>query len=180
MISTLVTMAPALLLDGVALRHPGVVPARATALRMEMSDAEKARAYEEQVARAEAMAKDPSIRPPRKGLFEGLPGLSSTFGKKNDGGEGGFGAAFQKAATGWNAAVDKQRAINKGEYVPPPPAPPPEVPPPSESATGGDASDAFAAKLTALEAEMAALKKEAKMQSLEAQIEALKKEQQEE
>ena len=89
-LSALVALLPALLLDGVALRHPGVAPARATALRMELSDAEKARAYEEQVARAEAMAKDPSIRPPRKGLFE-APGLSSIFGKKaDDSGEGGF------------------------------------------------------------------------------------------
>lgn len=136
-----------------------------------LSDEEQARAkaYEEQVARASAMKEDPTLRPPSKPLIK-TPSLASVFGnpfapssdgeESSDGG-GDVRTAFDKARAGWVRAVEQQRAANRGLQVTTEP----------DEASAPDASGEEAKKIAALEEELQALK----LAKLEAELEALKK-----
>ena len=126
------------------------------ATMMAMSEEEKARAYQEQVKRAEAMAKNPSLRPASKPLFE-IPGFKAPWDKQEDDGMD-LKAKFQQAAKGWNAAVEKQKAVNRGEE-----AFAAEVAEEAAAETEAATEDAdAAARIAELEAQMEALRKQMK------------------
>ena len=127
-----------------------------TTRMMALSEEEKAKAYQEQVKRAEAMAKDPSLREASKPLFE-VPGFKAPWDKKDDDDDDDgmdLKAKFEQAAKGWSAAVNKQQAVNRGEAAE---AAAEEVVAPAEEATE-DAE--AAARIAVLEAQMEALRKQ--------------------
>jgi len=158
---------------------------------MALSEEEKRKAYQEQVARAEVMKEeasrlnkaDKAAWRAKGGLFQAPPGIGTLFDKSRwkqfDGDvpeDDGLRGALEQAARGWSAAVDKQRAANFGEVTP-------EAAVPSPAADEGGAArideDGEArtdedgeARIAALEAEIRALK----ISALESKIEALRTE----
>ena len=147
---------------------------------MALSDEEKAKAYQEQVARAEAMKNDPSLRPESKPLVD-VPSLTSIFGnpfadptEEQEEEQGGFFSALDKATAGWKKQVERQKAVNRGDVPFEPPAftfvsdeeSTPE-PPQEEEATTDDYRQA---KVDALEAEL----KQLQIERLQAELEQLK------
>lgn len=141
---------------------------RTVAPHMAMSDEERARAYQEMVEKAEAMKKDPSLRPPSKPLIDvgevklgqlfGASGGSDASDTASDDGSSGIPNFFQKAASGWQKAVEKQRAINRsdGSFV----EEAANEPPTAEGTAMAEAA-AKAARIAELEAAVEALKKQA-------------------
>jgi hypothetical protein len=142
---------------------------------MNLSEEEKAKAYQEQVARAEAMKNDPSLRPASKPLVD-VPSLGSIFGnpfakKDDEDGTSSVLSAFDQAKAGWQRQVEQQRAANGGlvdpgfTFVSDAEKPAPEEQP--QASSDADTEE----KIAALEAEVQALK----IAQLEAEIEQLKR-----
>jgi len=84
----------------------------------------------------------------------------------------GFGASFKQAAAGWTAQVERQRRMNRGEELQPADAGGRA----DSAAEGGEgASDEAQRRISALEAEINALKRQQRIETIEAEISAMKR-----
>lgn len=159
-------------------------PRRAN-VALALSEEERQQAYEEACRRAEALAAEakaekererkqavpldvqagnwlaglvkPKVTPPEE------PAAAATDG---------FGASFKQAAAGWTAQVERQRRMNRGEA----PQPADAGGRADSAAEGGEgASDEAQRRISALEAEINALKRQQRIETIEAEISAMKR-----